>query len=109
MRTLVSGLALGCKYALVALGFVIVFKATGVINFAQASFVLVVGYITFNATNTWGINFYLALAVAMLNGAVLGMPIEALILPHVRSEAGRVGERGGGSVYGQCWMVPLTH
>ena len=31
LRTLVSGLALGCKYALVALGFVIVFKATGVI------------------------------------------------------------------------------
>src|SRR3546814_9377397 len=76
MRTLVSGLALGCKYALVALGFVIVFKATGVINFAQASFVLVGGYITFNATNTWGLNFYLALVVAMLAGAVLGMLIE---------------------------------
>src|SRR3546814_17581743 len=87
MRTLVSGLALGCKYALVALGFVIVFKATGVINFAQASFVLVGGYITFNATNTWGLNFYLALVVAMLAGAVLGMIIEAL-----RSEERRAGK-----------------
>src|SRR3546814_15859181 len=87
MRTLVSGLALGCKYALVALGFVIVFKATGVINFAQASFVLVGGYITFNATNTWGLNFYLALVVAMLAGAVLGMLIEALILRKMIGEA----------------------
>jgi branched-chain amino acid transport system permease protein len=87
LRTLVSGLALGCKYALVALGFVIVFKATGVINFAQASFVLVGGYMTFNATNTWGLNFYVSLVVAMAAGAVLGMLIEALILRRMIGEA----------------------
>jgi branched-chain amino acid transport system permease protein len=87
MKTLFSGLALGCKYALVALGFVIVFKATGVINFAQASFVLVGGYITFNATNTWGLNFYLALVVAMAAGAALGVLIEALILRRMIGEA----------------------
>jgi branched-chain amino acid transport system permease protein len=87
MRTLVSGLALGCKYALVALGFVIVFKATGVINFAQASFVLVGGYMTFNAANTWHLNFYLAVLVAMAAGAVLGMLIEALILRRMIGEA----------------------
>jgi branched-chain amino acid transport system permease protein len=87
MRTLVSGLALGCKYALVALGFVIVFKATGVINFAQASFVLVGGYITFNAANTWELNFYLSILVAMAAGAILGMLIEALILRRMIGEA----------------------
>jgi branched-chain amino acid transport system permease protein len=87
MRQLVSGLALGCKYALVALGFVIVFKATGVINFAQASFVLIGGYVTFNAANTWHLNFYLALVVAMAAGAVLGMLIEALILRRMIGEA----------------------
>lgn len=87
MRQLVSGLALGCKYALVALGFVIVFKATGVINFAQASFVLIGGYVTFNAANTWNLNFYLALVVAMAAGAVLGMLIEALILRRMIGEA----------------------
>jgi branched-chain amino acid transport system permease protein len=87
MRTLVSGLALGCKYALVALGFVIVFKATGVINFAQASFVLVGGYMTFNAANTWELNFYVALLVAMASGALLGMLIEALILRRMIGEA----------------------
>jgi branched-chain amino acid transport system permease protein len=87
LRNLVSGFALGCKYALVALGFVIVFKATGVINFAQASFVLVGGYMTFNATNTWGLNFYVALLVAMAAGAVLGMLIEALILRRMIGEA----------------------
>jgi len=87
LRTLVSGLALGCKYALVALGFVVVFKATGVINFAQASFVLVGGYLTFNAANTWDLNFYLSLVVAMAGGALLGMLIEALVLRRMIGEA----------------------
>lgn len=86
-KTLFSGLSLGCKYALVALGFVIVFKATGVINFAHASFVLVGGYMTFNAGQTWGLNFYLALLVAMAAGALLGMVIEALILRRMIGEA----------------------
>jgi branched-chain amino acid transport system permease protein len=86
-RTLASGLALGCKYALVALGFVIIFKATGVINFAQASFVLLGGYMTFNAVNTWGWNFYLAVAFAMAGGAVLGMLVEFLILRKMIGEA----------------------
>src|SRR5690606_6600908 len=59
LRTLVSGVALGSKYALVALGFVVVFKSTGVLNFAQASFVLLGGYVTYTASNFWGLNFYL--------------------------------------------------
>ncbi|MDP1819582.1 MAG: branched-chain amino acid ABC transporter permease [Acidimicrobiales bacterium] len=87
LRSLVSGFALGCKYALVALGFVIVFKATGVINFAQASFVLVGGYLTFNASETWGLNFYLALLVAMAGGAAIGMLLEALVLRRMIGEA----------------------
>ncbi len=87
LRNLVSGFALGCKYALVALGFVIVFKATGVINFAQASFVLLGGYLTFNASETWGLNFYLALLVAMAGGALLGMAVEALVLRRMIGEA----------------------
>jgi len=87
LRNLASGLALGCKYALVALGFVIVFKATGVINFAQASFVLVGGYLTFNASETWGLNFYLAILVAMAGGAIIGMLLEALVLRRMIGEA----------------------
>jgi branched-chain amino acid transport system permease protein len=87
LRNLGSGFALGCRYALVALGFVIVFKATGVINFAQASFVLVGGYLTYNASETWGLGFYLALLVAMAGGALIGMLLEALVLRRMIGEA----------------------
>jgi branched-chain amino acid transport system permease protein len=86
LRNLASGFALGCRYALVALGFVIVFKASGVINFAQASFVLLGGYLTFNAGQTWGLSFYLAVLIAMAGGALVGMALEALILRRMVGE-----------------------
>ena len=40
-QTIFFGLALGCTYALVALGFTIIYKASGVINFAQGELLLV--------------------------------------------------------------------
>ncbi|MGH9227343.1 MAG: branched-chain amino acid ABC transporter permease [Acidimicrobiales bacterium] len=80
LQTAFSGLALGCKYALIALGFSVVFKATGVINFAQASLVLLGAYVTFNFTQTWDLNFYLALVIAMGFGALVGVATEALVL-----------------------------
>src|SRR5439155_1617703 len=44
----VSGLATGCVYALIALGFVLIFKATDVVNFAQGEFAMVSGVIGFS-------------------------------------------------------------
>jgi branched-chain amino acid transport system permease protein len=80
LQTLFAGVALGAKYALVALGFVIIFKATGVINFAQASFVTLGAYLTYTAFNTWGWNFYVAIGVAMVGCALVGVAVEAAVL-----------------------------
>lgn len=85
-ETIFSGVALGAKYALVALGFVIVFKATGVINFAQASFVLIGGFAAWQFAATWGIDFYLSLPLSMLAGAALGLAVEALVLRRLVGE-----------------------
>jgi branched-chain amino acid transport system permease protein len=86
VETIFSGVAVGAKYALVALGFVIVFKATGVINFAQASFVLLGGFFCWQITDTWGWNFYLSLPLAMIGGALVGALIEVLILRRLIGE-----------------------
>ena len=86
LQTGFSGVAVGCKYALIALGFSVIFKATGVINFAQASLVLLGSYLTFNFGHTWGLDFYLALLLAMLAGALIGVLIEALVLRHMVGE-----------------------
>ena len=80
LQLIVGGVALGMKYALVALGFVIIFKATGVINFAQGGFVMIGAYLTFNFTSTWGLPFALAVVLAVIVTAFSGLVVERLIL-----------------------------
>lgn len=80
LESTVAGVALGCRYALIALAFVVVHRATGVINFATGGFVLLGGYLTYNYSQTWGLNFYLSILLAMLPGFVFGVLVEAVIL-----------------------------
>ncbi|HEX6820269.1 MAG TPA: hypothetical protein VF120_17970, partial [Ktedonobacterales bacterium] len=58
-----SGLALGCDYALIALGFTIIFKASEVINFAQGEFLLVGTFVVSTAMFTWRLGFFPALLI----------------------------------------------
>lgn len=82
----VAGVALGCKYALIALGFVVVYRATGVLNLTQGSFVLFGAYLTYTFSNKWDVNFYLAILLAMAGGAALGALLEALVLRHLAGQ-----------------------
>ena len=77
---MVSGVSLGFTYALVALGFVIIYKATGVINFAQGGFVLVGAYLVYNFGTTWGVPFWLAVVMAMAATAGIALIFERLVL-----------------------------
>lgn len=80
LQLVLAGVALGFKYALVALGFVIIFKATGVINFAQGGFVMLGAYLTYNAGTTWGLPFWLAVIVGMAITALVAMVVERVVL-----------------------------
>ena len=80
LELLFAGLALGARYALVALGFVVIFRATGVINFAQGGFVALGAYLSYTAINTWGWPFPVAVGVAMLILALVGALVEASVL-----------------------------
>jgi branched-chain amino acid transport system permease protein len=75
-----AGLALGSLYALVALGFVVIYKATGVINFAQGGLVLLGAYLTYNFHQTWSVPFGFAVPLAMLTCAAVGAAVERLVL-----------------------------
>ena len=75
-----AGSALGARYALVALGFVVIHRATGVINFAQGSILALGAYFTFNAHQTWGLNFYVSAAIAIAASAVVGILVERFLL-----------------------------
>src|SRR4029453_5271637 len=53
LSLLADGLALGAVYALVALGFVVIFRATGVINFAQGGLVVFGAFLVYQSQTTW--------------------------------------------------------
>ncbi len=80
LQLLSAGIALGALYALVALGFVIIYKATGVINFAQGGLVVLGAYLVYNAHNTWGWPFWGSFAFGIAGCAAIGVVIERVAL-----------------------------
>jgi branched-chain amino acid transport system permease protein len=75
-----QGLALGAIYALVALGFVIIYKATEVINFAHGELMLLGAYLVYAFHNEVDLNYYLAVPLAIVAMAIVGWIIERVIL-----------------------------
>ena len=69
---LMSGITTGALYALVALGFVVVHKATGVINFAQGEFFMFAGFIAWMLHVQLGVNYALTFVLAVAFGFLLG-------------------------------------
>jgi branched-chain amino acid transport system permease protein len=76
----VYGLANGAILALAALGFVLIYKATRVINFAQGELLLVGAYAFYSAFVLLQLPAILAIAVAVIVAAALGVAIERLVL-----------------------------
>ncbi|WP_436793509.1 branched-chain amino acid ABC transporter permease [Actinospongicola halichondriae] len=75
-----NGVATGMIYALIALGFVIIYKATHVLNFAQGGLVALGAYFTYNASVTWGLPFPIACVLGVLMTAAVGVVVERLVL-----------------------------
>jgi branched-chain amino acid transport system permease protein len=83
LQLVLAGTALGARYALVALGFVVIYRATGVINFAQGAFVLLGAYLTFQFSATWTLPFAVAVLLAMGVSALVGVGVERVVLRRV--------------------------
>ena len=79
LEVLAGGLLAGVMYSLVALGFVLIFKASGVFNFAQGAMVFFAA-LTFVSLVERGMNFWIALAVTLVVMIVLGIAIERTVL-----------------------------
>ena len=83
----VNGLANGAILALAALGFVLIYKATEVINFAQGQFLVIGAFMIYNAHVTWGLPWPLAILLALAASVLLGVAIERVILRPLVGEA----------------------
>jgi branched-chain amino acid transport system permease protein len=78
-EVLVAGLAVGVMYALVAIGFVLIYKTSGVLNFAQGAMLLFAA-LTFVSLHERGMPFALALLVTLAIMVLLGIAIEKFVL-----------------------------
>ena len=78
-EVMISGMLSGVMYSLVALGFVLIYKASGVFNFAQGAMVLLAA-LTFVRFLEMGMPMWLALAVTLLVMVVLAVIIEKVVL-----------------------------
>jgi len=78
-EVLIGGLLAGVMYSLVAIGFVLIYKASGVFNFAQGAMVFFAA-LTFVSLVERGVNFWLALAITLAVMVVLGIATEKVVL-----------------------------
>ena len=79
IEVLVGGLLAGVMYSLVALGFVLIYKASGVFNFAQGALVLFAA-LTFVSIEKMGVPFWIALAITLGIMVLMGVAIEGIVL-----------------------------
>lgn len=75
-----AGIALGCIYALVALGFTIIFKASEVINFAQGEFLLLGAYLASAGVFDLHLNFFVAVLLALVITVLIALAFERFAL-----------------------------
>src|SRR4051794_37500592 len=80
VQQLVSGIALGCVYGLIALGFVLVYKATEVVNFAQGDLMMLGGFFAFTFIGMLGLNYWIGFAGAVAAMALFGMLAERVVV-----------------------------
>lgn len=85
LNFLISGISLGSIYAIIALGYTMVYGIAKMLNFAHGDVIMVGAYISFCATSYLGLSPVLSIAAAMLVCTVLGIGIESLAYKPLRS------------------------
>jgi branched-chain amino acid transport system permease protein len=80
MLLLSNGVLIGLMYSLIALGFVLVYKATDAVNFAQGEFVMIAGFVAVGALTVLGIPLWISILAALVGMIVFGFALERVML-----------------------------
>jgi branched-chain amino acid transport system permease protein len=80
LQLTISGLSNGMIYALIAVGFVIIYKSSDVINFAQGEFLLLGAYISTAFIAQFGLPWSLGVLLTLAAAILLGLLVERLVL-----------------------------
>ncbi len=87
LRYLLLGLGTGALYALIAQGLVLVYRGSGILNFAQGGFVMVGGYAYYQAVVEFSLPRWVGLVFAVVIGGVIGAAVQVLILRPMRDSS----------------------
>ena len=85
LNHLINGISLGSVYAIIALGYTMVYGIAKMLNFAHGDIIMVGAYICFFAVSTFGLPPIVGVLLAMVVCTVLGMVIERLAYKPLRS------------------------
>jgi branched-chain amino acid transport system permease protein len=80
IQIVISGIAQGCIYGLIALGFVLIYKATETVTFAQGELMLLGAFAGLAAVTVMGLPFWLAVPLAVAAMALLGLLVERVAI-----------------------------
>lgn len=80
IQVVITGLATGGLYGLIALGFVLIYKATSVLNLAMGEFMTLGAFVCFTILTQIKAPFYLALLLTLVAAILLGIVVERLVL-----------------------------
>lgn len=84
IQTLIGGLTAGSVYAAVALGVVMIYSVSRVLNLAQGEFCILGALLTYTFWGIWGIPFYFSMPAAILIVAGIGILIERFIIRQIK-------------------------
>jgi len=80
VQLLISGISQGCVYGLIALGFVLIYKATEMVNFAQGDIMMLGAYVAITFISIWDWPYYWAVPAAIAVMALVGVVLERILL-----------------------------
>ena len=84
VAVIVNGIAIGCIYGLVALGFSLIFRAMGLINFAQGDMLTVGAMTGFSMIVTYKLPYFLGVIIAIFAGGLVALVIERFVYAPIR-------------------------
>jgi branched-chain amino acid transport system permease protein len=83
LQLVLNGLAVGCIYGLVALGFVLIYKTTELVNFAQGDLLMLGAFTCYMFVVWYGVGYWLAFGLAIVGVALFGAALDATVLRRV--------------------------
>ena len=86
LQLLLKGISQGCVYGLIALGFVLIYKATEMINFAQGEFMMLGAFLAITFTQFLEWNYLVAVVLAVLATGAIGLLVERTMLRRMIGE-----------------------